>query len=82
LQQFGKLAQAARRKIDMALIRRRHRWIERFSALGESCEFGMVQRRLGAEPLDLLRFSFTRAAPLTSAHGDGLRELYHPEKVM
>jgi hypothetical protein len=81
LQQLGKLARAARRKTEIALIRRRHRWIERFSALGESCEFGMVQRRLGAEPLDLFRFSFTRAGQLTSAVGEGLRDLYDSEKL-
>jgi hypothetical protein len=81
LQQLGKIARAARQKIEIALIRPRYRWIERFSALGESCEFGMVQRRRGAEPLDLFRFSLTRPGPLTSALGEGLRDLYHPEKV-
>ena len=34
----------------------------RFESLGENCEFGLVQRRCGAEPLGLLRFS---SAPLT-----------------
>jgi hypothetical protein len=81
LQQLGKLARAARRKTGMALIRRRHRWIERFSSLGESCEFGMVQRQLGAEPLDLFRFSFTRPGQLTSAVGEGLRDLYDSKKL-
>jgi len=81
LQQLGKLARAARWKTEIALIRRRYRWIERFSALGENCEFGMVQRRLGAEPLDLFRFSCTRAGSLTSAVGEGLQDLYDPEKV-
>jgi hypothetical protein len=28
-----------------------------FESLGENCEFGLVQRRCGAEPLGLLRFS-------------------------
>ena len=32
-----------------------------FESLGENCEFGLVQRRCGAEPLGLLRFS---SAPL------------------
>jgi hypothetical protein len=31
----------------------------RFESLGENCEFGLVQRRCGAEPLGLLRFSST-----------------------
>jgi hypothetical protein len=29
----------------------------RFESLGDNCEFGLVQRRCGAEPLGLLRFS-------------------------
>ncbi len=29
----------------------------RFESLGDNCEFGLVQRRCGAEPLSLLRFS-------------------------
>lgn len=32
-----------------------------FESIGENCEFGLVQRRCGAEPLGLLRFS---SAPL------------------
>jgi hypothetical protein len=32
-----------------------------FESLGENCEFGLVQRRCGAEPLSLLRFA---SAPL------------------
>jgi hypothetical protein len=35
--------------------------MRRFESLGENCEFGLVQRRCGAEPLGLLRFS---SAPL------------------
>jgi hypothetical protein len=35
--------------------------MSRFESLGENCEFGLVQRRCGAEPLGLLRFS---SAPL------------------
>jgi hypothetical protein len=30
-----------------------------FESLGENCEFGLVQRRCGAEPLGLFRFSST-----------------------
>jgi len=32
--------------------------ITRFESLGDNCEFGLVQRRLRAEPLGLLRFSY------------------------
>jgi hypothetical protein len=35
----------------------------RFESLGEDCEFGLVQRRCGAEPLGLFRFA---TAPLPS----------------
>jgi hypothetical protein len=31
----------------------------RFQSLGENCEFGIVQRKCGAEPLGLLRFAAT-----------------------
>jgi hypothetical protein len=31
--------------------------VTRFESLGENCEFGLLQRRCGAEPLGLLRFS-------------------------
>jgi hypothetical protein len=31
--------------------------VTRFESLGDNCEFGLVQRRCGAEPLGLLRFS-------------------------
>jgi len=32
--------------------------VARFESLGDNCEFGLVQRKLGAEPLGLLRFTF------------------------
>jgi hypothetical protein len=32
--------------------------VTRFESLGDNCEFGLVQRKLGAEPLGLLRFTF------------------------
>jgi hypothetical protein len=34
-------------------------FITRFESLGENCEFGLAQRRCGAEPLSLLRFANT-----------------------
>jgi hypothetical protein len=33
------------------------KFILNFESLGDNCEFGLVQRRCGAEPLSLLRFS-------------------------
>jgi hypothetical protein len=38
-----------------------HELMMQFESLGENCEFGLVQRRCGAEPLGLLRFA---SAPL------------------
>jgi hypothetical protein len=41
--------------------------VEKFESLGENCEFGLVQRRCGIEPLGLLRFSSTPLPPLLKA---------------
>ena len=40
--------------------------VMQFESLGQNCEFGLVQRRYGAEPLGLLRWTFVR--PLTLGH--------------
>jgi hypothetical protein len=58
---------------------------ERFESLGQGCQFGLVQRNCGADPLGLLRFVDTTTSMLTdglvtafSGIGDpGLLELYH-----
>lgn len=39
----------------------------KFESLGENCEFGLVQRRGGSEPLGLLRFSSTPFPKLVAA---------------
>jgi hypothetical protein len=38
-----------------------------FESFGDNCEFGLVQRQAGAEPLGLLRFSFTPMPSLLRA---------------
>ncbi len=38
-----------------------------FESIGENCEFGLVQRRCGAEPLGLFRFSSTPLPKLLNA---------------
>jgi hypothetical protein len=38
-----------------------------FESIGENCEFGLVQRRCGAEPLGLLRFASAPLPPLLAA---------------
>jgi hypothetical protein len=49
-----------------------HELMMQFESLGENCEFGLVQRRCGAEPLGLLRFA---SAPLPVLLA-GLRERF------
>jgi len=39
----------------------------KFESLGDNCEFGVVQRHFGAEPLGLLRFTSTPPRLLTAA---------------
>ncbi len=41
--------------------------LSRFESLGQNCEFGLVQRQAGAEPLGLLRFSSTPLPRLLAA---------------
>lgn len=50
----------------------------RFQSFGDTCEFGLVQRKAGAEPLHLLRFSGMRLVNLVlglATRFDGLAEL-------
>jgi hypothetical protein len=44
---------------------------EQFESLGDNCEFGLVQRRAGIEPLGLIAFSFAYLQPLLSGLADG-----------
>jgi hypothetical protein len=53
----------------------------KFENLGENCEFGLVQRRLGAEPLGLLRFSSTPILKLIDALNLRFEGLGRPELV-
>lgn len=50
-----------------------------FESLGENCEFGLVQRQCGAEPLGLLRFSSTPYEPLLRAMRSRFAGLGRPE---
>jgi hypothetical protein len=38
---------------------------EAFESLGQGCQFGLIQRQMGAEPLSLLRFTDTTTSRLT-----------------
>jgi hypothetical protein len=55
--------------------------IARFESLGDNCEFGLVQRRLGAEPLGLLRFSFIELPSLLRGLRTGFDGLGDPGKT-
>jgi len=44
-----------------------------FESIGENCEFGLVQRRWGAEPLGLLRFASAPPDKLLAALRDGFQ---------
>jgi len=53
----------------------------RFEGLGDHCEFGTVQRRLGADPLGLFRFAAISAEMLTELLEDRLSALGDPAYV-
>ena len=57
----------------------REEMITRFESLGDNCEFGLVQRRLGAEPLGLLRFSYVELPLLLRGLRNGFERLGDPE---
>jgi hypothetical protein len=49
-----------------------------FESLGDNCEFGLVQRRCGAEPLGLFRFATIEAEGLAGALEAGLGDILDP----
>ena len=53
----------------------------RFESLGEDCEFGLVQRRCGAEPLGLLRFSSSPLPKLIAAMEAKFEGLGKPDMI-
>lgn len=50
-----------------------------FESLGADCEFGLVQRRFGAEPLGLLRFNSVQFGGLVQALAHRLHAMGAPE---
>lgn len=52
-----------------------------FESLGDNCEFGVVQRHYGAEPLGLLRFTSTPPKLLILALNDDLTGIGEPENT-
>ena len=53
----------------------------RFESLGQNCEFGLVQRRCGSEPLGLLRFASTPLPHLLAAFEGGFEGLGGPDAI-
>ena len=53
----------------------------RFESLGENCEFGLAQRRCGAEPLGLLRFASAPLPVLLSGLRARFEGMGEPEQV-
>jgi len=54
----------------------------KFESLGITCEFGMVQRRFGAEPLNLLRWTTAEPHELTAAIENALDGVGDPENTI
>ncbi len=50
-----------------------------FESVGSDCEFGMVQRRYGAEPLGLLRWNYVAYESLMAALAAGFAGMGDPE---
>ena len=53
----------------------------RFESIGENCEFGLVQRRCGAEPLGLFRFASAPLPKLMAGLEQGFEGLSDPENL-
>jgi hypothetical protein len=55
--------------------------LSRFESLGQSCEFGLVQRRCQIEPLGFLRFASTPLSHLLEAFDGDFEGLGTPETI-
>ena len=53
----------------------------RFASLGDNCEFGLVQRRCGAEPLGLFRFATIDVKDLARALEARLADIADPDWI-
>jgi len=58
------------------------RLVTTFESLGDNCEFGMLQRKCGAEPLGLFRFSSVPLSPLLLGLENGFEGLGDPETIL
>jgi hypothetical protein len=53
----------------------------RFTSLGDNCEFGLAQRRAGAEPLGLFRLASSGLEGLIAGLADGFADLDPPTRL-
>jgi tetratricopeptide (TPR) repeat protein len=53
--------------------------LSQFEGLGENCEFGLVQRQFGLEPISLLRWVAISIAGLIHSLEDGLQNVGNPD---
>lgn len=56
--------------------------LRRFESLGQNCELGLVQRRVGAEPLGLFRWSSTHVASIIQALVNNFEELGEADNIV
>ena len=78
--QIAHLDVAARVPIDVSALSDRELML-RFESIGENCEFGLVQRRCGAEPLGLFRFGSAPLPKLLAALEARFEGLSDPENI-
>ena len=55
--------------------------LSQFESLGDDCEFGYVQRRVGAEPLGLFRFASVPTQQLVNALASRFDDIGIPENI-
>jgi hypothetical protein len=67
------------RRIEEARKTFRRRLLEQFHSLGSNCEFGFVQKRFHADPLDLFRFAGISTSNLADALNEKLEKLAQPD---
>lgn len=63
---------------ESVLVLARREALLNMQSLGINCEFGFVQRLVGAEPLGLFRWGFTPLSSVVRAIGGNLQELGSP----
>jgi hypothetical protein len=56
--------------------------VKRFFSLGDNCEFGIVQRKAGAEPLGLFRFNLTRIESIIAGLKVSFADLAEPGNLL